>query len=132
MIYIITEQQDKRLKKIIFHFLDIHLRPWGGWKPETYARQLANRMSDDELFLDLEEPEEDELDEYEHIFYSGCENPNYNYTRKGDCPEAVIPNNIFDLLDDTFGKKMWQPHFLEWFEKNSGLPIVAVRKFEWT
>lgn len=130
MKYVITKDQNERLKEIIFWMFDSYLRPIGGWDPEKYVRQLEIPINDYELFLDLEEHTEDgELDEHNHMFYSMCENPNYTYTRKNQCPEVVIPNNIFDTLSDSFGKKIWKPYFLEWFTKNTSLPVSKVRKF---
>jgi hypothetical protein len=133
MKYIISEQQNDRLKKIMFHFLDSYLTPFGGWKPEKLQKELNDRFGDNELFIpliDLENQYDEDWDDTEHIFYSSCENPNYNYKRNGDCPEVLIPDHIFDMLNDSFGEKIWKPVFFEWFTERSSLPVVRIRKFD--
>lgn len=115
----------------MFHVLDSYLTPVGGWQPEKYVRQLEVPLNDYELFLDLQEYTEDgDLDEHNHIFYSMCENPNYTYKNTNVCPEVVIPNNTYDIMNDSFGKKVWHPYFLEWFTEKSKLPAKRVRKFK--
>lgn len=135
MKYLITEQQDERLKRIMFHVFDSYLTPSGGWDSEKLQKELNDPFSEKELFIplvDLEDQYDESWEETEHIFYSSCDNPNYNYKRNGDCPEVIIPDNTYDIFDDSFGKKVWRPYFFEWFEKNSGLPIVRLRKFSYT
>lgn len=133
MKYIVSKEQSDKMKGIIFHVFDIYLTPIGGWEPEKYVRQLEVPLNDYELFLDLQEYTEDgDLDDHNHIFYSMCENPNYTYKNERVCPEVSIPKDTFQLLNSSFGAKIWKPYFLEWFTENSKLPVKKVRTFNFS
>ena len=116
----------------MFHFLDSYLKPYGGWQTkEIYYQVISNPHNDYEIFFPLQKPILDGAwEDHEHMLYSACENPNNEYTSEEDCPEVLIPDNIFDMLNDSFSEKVWIPYFFEWFEKNSGLPVVRIRKFD--
>lgn len=132
MKYIISEQQNNRLKEIIFSFLNDYLTPFGGWKKkEFYKKEIQNPFNDYELFIPIENSAEEEIDYFEdwdtteHMFYSTCQNENYSY-KIGECPEIVIPKTKYETLGDTFGEG-WKPIFIEWFIQNTSLPVKVVR-----
>lgn len=133
MKYIITKQQEEKLESIIIEQLNSKLTPFGGWNPKKYKEDLNHPFSDSEIFISLEDLGDDEdrdADQYEHIFYSRCDNPNYEYEGNGDCPEVVLDSLKWNFFQSMFGD-IWQPIFLKWFEKNSKLPVARVRHSEW-
>lgn len=134
MKYIISEQQNERMKMKFFHLFDATLTPVSGWNEKNWFKQLINSPAFDyEIYLSLEQssfsPNNDEDEEFdaednEHIFYTSCRNPNYSFS-EGECPVAIIPNSKYNMFEEISGKE-WIPYFKEWFEENTGLPVVRV------
>jgi len=126
MKYIITEDQNQRIVRHIVKYLDKYLTPYGGWTtPEEYERALG--WSEDELFLFLVDTEGSGEDA--HMWYSTYKNPNAD-VKEEDSPIVLIPDEIESLLDGLFNE-LWKPVFIEWFEKNTGLPVTKVQGFGW-
>lgn len=125
MRYIITEQQEDRLKENIIKFLDKLFVPKDGWKkPSEYRKHLDHPLSDSELFIFLGSTQDDT--DQQHFFYSRCDNPNYEYHDEDEsCPEIRIPTTKYEILQDSFGN-MWVPIFVEWFTKHTSLPVNFV------
>ena len=128
MKYIITEEQNERLKQTIWKYLDGHLTPYDGWEePKSYRNDIRDVG---EIFLFLVDTTGGENTE-EHMWYSACDNPNLSEPIvEDDCPVVVIPKAKADALDGFFGD-IWKPVFLEWFNHYTKLPIVKVDSEEW-
>lgn len=127
MKYIISEQQNQRMKMKFFHLFDATLTPVGGWNEKDWFKKLIKSPAfDHELFLSLEQTptSQNYPDDGEHIFYASCRSPNYSFS-DGECPVAIIPNSKYNMFEDLSGKE-WVPYFEEWFEENTGLPVVKV------
>lgn len=129
MKYIITEQQNERLQEIIWRYLDNHLTPFGGWLSlKEYDDEVD--YNGGEVFLHLVESEEG-WGEYEHMWYSTCDNYNLGAPLKeGTCPVVTIPSAKSEALYGFFGDR-WKPVFLEWFSSNTGLPTITVDTQGW-
>ena len=128
MKYIITEQQNERLQKIIWRYLNSHLTPFGGWLSlKEYGDEVD--FSGGEVFLHLVESEG--WGEDEHMWYSTCDNYNLSEPiKEGNCPVVTIPSAKSEALYGFFGDR-WEPVFLEWFSSNTGLPIIKVETQGW-
>ena len=133
MKYIISEQQNERIKMKFFHLFDVMLTPVGGWKEKQWYRQFINSPDfDHEMFLPLEQKPNMvnvefgnfDPEETEHIYYTSCRNPNYSFS-EGECPVVILPNSKYNLFNDLSGEE-WIELFKEWFEENTGLPVVRV------
>ena len=126
MIYIITEEQNKRLIKQIIKYLDDNLTPYIGWE-STKEYKKGLKLNDNELFLHFTEDDDDYDDN--HMWYSLHTNPNVSL-KKEDCPIVLIPDPIANSLDGFFGE-VWKPIFIQWFQKNTGLELKKVDNFGW-
>ena len=123
MKYLITEDQNERLRKTIIEFFDEHLTPYEGWEsPKSYRKDIEDVG---EIFFFL--VESDGSGEYEHMWYSACDNPNINYVRQGHCPVVTLPYTTWDALNGYFGPR-WQELFRRWFKTNTGLSVVQIEK----
>jgi len=130
MKYIITESQYKiaeqsirseRLEKNIMEFFDEHLTPYGGWEsPKSYRKDIEDVG---EIFFFL--VESDGSGEYEHMWYSACDNPNIDYVSQGQCPTIALPESTFNALNGYFGDR-WQELFKWWFMTHTELVIAKI------
>ena len=127
MKYIITEQQNERLQEIIWRYLNSHLTPYEGWRNrDDYARVVD---MDSEIFLHVVDSEG--WGEDPHMWYSVCDNHSLDEPiPEGECPVVTIPSSKSEALYDFFGDR-WKPVFLEWFNYNTGLPIIKVDTQDW-
>ena len=131
MKYIITEQQNERLQKIIWRYLNSHLTPYEGWRNRNdYAREAD---VDGEIFLHLVEEDNgiESFGDEPHMWYSVCDNHNLDEPiPEGECPVVTIPSSKSEALYGFFGDR-WKPVFLEWFNSKTGLPIIKVDTQDW-
>ena len=124
MKYIISEQQVERLKQTILDYFDENLTPVDGWETtEAYNNELNSYGY--EIFMFLEDPET--YEEQDHIWYTTHKNPSIRIP-KNKSPLVAIPDSDFNSLEGYFGD-IWKPIFIEWFQKNTGLPVKTVDKF---
>ena len=132
MKYIITEQQEQRLKDTILKYLDSHLVPSGGWMSRReYIKELNENSG--ELFLFFVEGDGDFQDANEdaHMWYSMCDNGNLSEPlRKGECPVVAIYSAKYDALEAFFGD-VWKPIFKQRFKQHTGLPVKHVDVQSW-
>ena len=125
MKYIITEEQNERLEKTIMKFFDNNLIPLKGWEShEDYASELDDNGG--ELFLQIIDDGEWNLDGKNHMWYSICDNNNLSEPLdKGHCPVVTLPITTFDALNGYFGDK-WKKLFRRWFIFHTGLLVVQI------
>jgi hypothetical protein len=125
MKYIITEEQNERLEKIIMKFFDKNLTPLEGWESyEDYVSELDENGG--ELFLQITDDGEWDLDRKNHMWYSICDNNNLSEPLdKGHCPVVTLPIPTFDALNGYFGDK-WKKLFRRWFILHTGLFVVQI------
>lgn len=126
MKYIITEEQHNKLLDIILRYLDSNLVPGGGWKEKKYYQKEME--TDYEMFL-MFDPEDEEVGEEPHMWYSLCDNPHAEIPEH-KCPLITINSYKYDSLDGYFGPR-WQETFKRWFTKHTGLPVVHVERQDW-
>ena len=126
MIYIITEEQNKRLVDQIIEYFDKNLTPFDGWQsPKKYKSEL--KENDGEVFIFIDDV--DTPDDGSHMWYSIHTNPNVSL-KKEDCPLVLLPDGIVNSLSAYFGEG-WKPLFIEWFQNNTGLKVKKVDNFGW-
>ena len=125
MKYIISEEQNERLEKTIMKFFDKNLTPFEGWKSyEDYASELEENGG--ELFLQINDDGEWELNRGNHMWYSICDNDNLSEPLdEGHCPVVTLPRTSFNALNGYFGDK-WIKLFRRWFIFNTGLLVIEI------
>lgn len=109
MRVVITES---RANDVILKYLDQHIEPDYSWGPELH-----------EFYRD---------DVKRHGYYDFVINDNlaysyWNHDIDGNILE-VMPW-VYEQLDGLFGD-LWEPIFIKWFEKNSGLPIGTLDRYK--
>lgn len=120
MKYIITEQQQDKLYKSVIMWLDENLTPYDGWDSHKSYRKAVKL--DDEVFFNFD----DDFKDDNHMWYSKCDNHNLGGPiPEGHCPVVTIPRTKYDALNGYFGN-LWRPVFKQWFEHNTGLPVIQV------
>lgn len=126
MKYIITEQQAENLKQTILNYFEENLTPYDGWETTS---QYMNELRDSgyEIFLFLVDTDEQGADE--HMWYTTSKNTHVRIPKKNS-PLVALPDNRFNSLEGYFGD-MWKPLFIEWFQKNTGLPVKTVDSLGW-
>ena len=135
MKYLITEEQFKtaeqsirayRLEQTILKFFDDNLTPYDGWdSPQGYERELEENGG--ELFLQIKNDGEWNLDTDNHMWYSLCDNENLSEPLpEGHCPVVTLPQSTYDALNGYFGDKVWITLFRRWFISHTGLLVVQV------
>jgi len=128
MKIIITEEQNNALMDIILRYLDSNLVPGEGWKDKKYYQEEMNGSY--EMFL-MFDPESEGSGDDAHMFYSECDNPDFDPTiPEHQCPLITINRAKYDSLDGYFGPR-WQEIFKRWFTKHTGLPVVHVERQNW-
>jgi len=105
MKYLITEN---KLNDVILKFLDFHIEPDYSWGPHLH----------DFYREDVER----------HGNYDFVINDRLAYSYWDDKLLEIMPW-VYDKLDGLFGN-MWEPIFIEWFEKNSGLKVKTFDRYE--
>ena len=125
MKYIISEEQNEILEKTIMKFFDKNLTPFDGWKShEDYATELEENGG--ELFLQINDDGEWELNRENHMWYSICNNVNLSEPLdEGHCPVVTLPRTNFNALNGYFGDK-WIKLFRRWFIFNTGLLVIEI------
>ena len=126
MKYIISEQQVESLKQTILNYFEDNLTPYDGWQSSSeYKKEL--KSSDYELFLFL--VESDGSGEEDHMWYATYKNPHATIPKESS-PLVALPDSRFNALEGYFGD-LWKPLFIEWFKKNTGLPLKTVDNLGW-
>ena len=126
MKYIISEQQVESLKKTILNYFEENLTPYYGWQSSSeYKKEL--KSSEYELFVFLVESAGS--GDEEHMWYTTYKNPHVTISKEAS-PLVALPDNKFGALDGYFGD-LWKPLFIEWFKKNTGLPLKTVDNLGW-
>jgi len=122
MKYIITEDQNDRLKNYIIDYFDKYLTPYGGWKPhKEYLEELKDTSG--EIFFFFEElRDEGDIEDYPHIRYYSCSN---FLVSRYDCPLIVISDKVFCDLN-ALPVDLWKPIFIEWFQGHTKLPLKKI------
>jgi hypothetical protein len=122
MKYIITEDQNDRLKNYIIDYFDKNLTPYGGWKShKEYLEELEDTSGD--IFFFFEElGDEGDIEDYPHIRYYSCSN---FLVSRYDCPLIVISDKVFRGLN-ALPVDLWKPIFIEWFQDHTKLPIKKI------
>lgn len=131
MKYVITEQQEQKLKDTIVKYLDSHLVPNGGWMSRReYIKELNENSG--ELFFFVEgDGDFQDANEDAHMWYSMCDNGNLSEPlSKGECPLVAIYSAKYDALEAFFGD-VWKPIFKQWFKQHTGLPVKHVDIQDW-
>jgi hypothetical protein len=125
MKYIITEEQNQRLEETILKFFDKNLTPFEGWEShEDYKQELEDNSG--ELFLTLSDAQGWDLDRYNHMWYSICNNSNLSGPLPEDkCPVVTLPPPVFDALNSYFGDN-WKKLFRRWFIRHTGLIVIQI------
>lgn len=109
MKYLITEN---KLNDVILKFLDFHIEPDYSWGPELH-----------EFYRD---------DVKRHGYYDFVINDRLAYSywdRDNDGNLLEVMPWVYDKLDGLFGN-MWEPIFIKWFEKNSGLKVGTFERYD--
>ena len=109
MKYLITES---KAKEVILKYLDYYIEPDYGWGPELhdFYREDVERHGSYDFVIN---------DRLAYSYWDG----NYN-----DKFLEMMPW-VYDKLDGLFGD-MWEPIFIEWFEKNSGLKVKYFDRYD--
>ena len=126
MRYIITEKQKEKIEEVILKFFDKKLTPEEGWEShEDYESELE---ISGELFLRLNDDEDWDLNNENHMWYSVCDNENLSEPLpEGHCPVVTLPDSVFDALNGYFGD-LWKKLFKRWFMSKTGLLVVQIDK----
>jgi alpha-amylase/alpha-mannosidase (GH57 family) len=123
MKYIITEEQNERLMKIIMKFFDNNLTPVEGWDPHEYYE--SDKETDGEVFIRLTDDEWG-MNRNNHMYYTTCDNPQLDEPLpEGECPKVSIPRSIYETLNQDFGDA-WKKLFRRWFILHTGLLVVEI------
>ena len=123
MKYIITEEQNERLLKMIMKFFDNNLTPVDGWESHEYYE--SDKETTDEVFILLTDEEWD-MNRNNHMYYTTCDNPQLEEPLpEGECPKVSIPPSIYQTLNQEFGDT-WKKIFRRWFILHTGLLVVEI------
>lgn len=113
MKYLITES---KAKEVILKFLDYYIEPDYSWGPELhdFYREDVEKYGSYDFLIN---------DSLAYSYWDG------NHNNK---LLEVMPW-VYNKLDGLFGD-MWEPIFIEWFEKNSGLKVKNFERYDsdWT
>lgn len=125
MKIVITEEQKERLDKTIMDFFNKNLTPFDGWKStEEYQSELKDNGG--ELFLQITDEGEWDLNRDNHMWYSECDNDNLSeHLPEGHCPVVTLPKAVYSALDGYFGER-WKKLFRRWFIMNTGLLVIQI------
>lgn len=125
MKYIITKDQNERLEKTIMDFFDDKLTPFEGWKShEDYTSEVEENGG--ELFLQITDDGEWNLNRDNHMWYSICDNDNLSHPlSEGHCPVVTLSPPTYDALNAYFGNA-WIKLFRRWFMAHTGLLVVQI------
>ena len=106
-------------------FLDDKLTPLEGWEShEDYASELDENGG--ELFLQIADDGEWDLNRNNHMWYSTCDNDNLSEPLdEGHCPVVTLPGPVYQGLEGYFGDR-WKKLFRRWFITNTGLLVVQI------
>lgn len=109
MKYLITES---KAKEVILKYLDYYIEPDYSWGPELhdfYREDVEKHGSYDFVIND-------------RLAYSYWDENHNNKLLE-------VRPWVYNKLDDLFGD-MWEPIFIEWFEKNSGLKVKDFERYD--
>lgn len=107
MKYIISES---KLESFIEDYLNNSYHPDYGWGPELW--EFYKGESEHYGYVDLTI---DDVSAYQYLYKE-------NEWEKNLPKTLLIQPWVAEKLDDLFGN-IWEPLFVNWFEKNSGLPV---------
>lgn len=115
MKYLITEN---KLNDVILKFLDYYIEPDYSWGPELhdFYREDVEKYGSYDFIIN---------DRLGYVYYDGKNMPIKNLLE--------VRPFVYEKLDGLFGNK-WEPIFIKWFEKNSGLKVKEFERYDptWT
>jgi hypothetical protein len=124
MKIIITEEQKRRIDSIIYKYFEQNIVPvQGWWKYDEYEFEIGENGG--ELYIPLVGYEDADT---AGIWYSVCDNLNYDEPfEEGTCPLVAIVKGLYNQMEGFF-PGLWQPLFIKWFRKKTGLKIIKVQE----